>query len=65
MIHRGILIKSGNHFPEDEKELYKPKSAFKNSFDLNSFEGRGLRGGMHRRHSLHEEGLAPSAKSIL
>lgn len=33
MIHRGILIKSGNHLPEDEKELYKPKSAFKNSFD--------------------------------
>jgi len=33
MIHRGILIKSGNHFPEDEKELCKPKSAFRNSFD--------------------------------
>ena len=31
--HRGILIKSGNHFPEDEKELCKPKSAFRNSFD--------------------------------
>ena len=41
MIHRGILIKSGNHFPEDEKELYKPKSAFKNSFDpLTLLRGR-------------------------